>query len=213
MSEKKWEEARQAFIKRGHKATLIMDNGRYTAIDWKPEGDSYDYYINFIVDKMMGTLFITGDLGDCIATWFNPATAQDIAKYVHNIRYFISKMQTSSDKYTCDEDDVATDIRSAIEDHWTGAGESLAEKYPEFDDYEWEEFRESIPESIHRGAFYPDSQQCEFLDKYYPEWWDGSRVTTAGQKISPRVYLWAQGFQMAVKQLQEQGLLEKEEAN
>lgn len=55
-----------------HKAELIQDTERYFAVDWRKEDGSGDYYVNYILDKKRGSLIISGDLGDCIATWYNP---------------------------------------------------------------------------------------------------------------------------------------------
>ena len=95
-----------------HKATLIQDTDRYFAADWRRSDGSGDYYANFIVDKKRGSLIISGDLGDCIATWYNELTPAKLCGFIrHDVGYFISKFQASSDKYVYDEDDVLADIK------------------------------------------------------------------------------------------------------
>lgn len=54
-----------------HKATLIQDTERYMIIDWRRADGSINYYVNYILDKKRGSLIISGDLGDCVATWYN----------------------------------------------------------------------------------------------------------------------------------------------
>ena len=56
-------DAKKAFEKRGHKATLVQDTDRYTVIDWKKADGGGDYYVNYIIDKKRGSLIISGDLG------------------------------------------------------------------------------------------------------------------------------------------------------
>ena len=61
-----------------HKAALLQDNERYCIIDWRRADGSGDYYINFIVDKERGSLIVSGDLGDSIATNGVCLTVKDI---------------------------------------------------------------------------------------------------------------------------------------
>ena len=49
-------------------------------------------------------------------------------------------------------------------------------------------------------SLYPD-ELTELFAKYDDEWWN-SDFTTVGQRISPRVILWAVGYRMAMQQLQ-----------
>lgn len=76
-----------------HKATLIQDTDRYMIIDWRKENGSGEYYVNYILDKKRGSLIISGDLGDCIATWYNPVKPNELRNYIKSIDYFMSKFQ------------------------------------------------------------------------------------------------------------------------
>lgn len=51
-----------------HRATLIQNTDRYFVADYRRADGSEEYYINFILDKKYGSLIISGDLGNCIAT-------------------------------------------------------------------------------------------------------------------------------------------------
>ena len=96
-----------------HKATLIQDTDRYLIIDWRRADGSGDYYVNYIVDKKRGSLIVSGDLGDSIATWYNKIKPSDLKNYVKNdIGYYISKIQTASDLFYYDEKDVVESIQS-----------------------------------------------------------------------------------------------------
>lgn len=86
-----------------HKAKLIEDNERYWSADYRRADGSGEHYINFIVDKKRGSLIISGDLGDCIATWYNKLTPEKINSFIRNDpEYFIKKIQCSTDKYRYD---------------------------------------------------------------------------------------------------------------
>ena len=53
--------------------------------------------MNYIVDKKRGSLIVSGDLGDSIATWYNEIKPSNLKNYVKNdIEYYISKIQTAS---------------------------------------------------------------------------------------------------------------------
>ena len=45
------EQARQKFV--NHKATVVLDTDRFTSIDWQNENGSYEYFINYTLDKSM----------------------------------------------------------------------------------------------------------------------------------------------------------------
>lgn len=202
--EERLESARMSFKKRNMKAKLLLNTDRYTAIDWRRADGSGDYYCNFIIDKKRGSLIISGDLGDCIATWYNENSVHKIASYVNSVDYFIGKFQCASDKYDCDEDDVADEIKERIKERYDG------DELPEDFEDDWDDFESSITDSIHHDEFIPDTEQSDFLEEYLgDDWWDG--LDHVGQTIDIRVYLWVVGLQMAVDQLTERGELTEED--
>ncbi len=195
-------EALKAFEKREHKATLIQNTERYTIIDWRQENGSGEYYVNYIIDKKRGSLIISGDLGDCIATWYNRNSVHNIARYINSIGYFIGKFQCASDCYDYDEDDILEDIEDELKD----AG---VERTEEFED-DWDDFTSDFGDDVYRDGFHPSSDKTEFLEAYLgSDWWEGA--STWGRRINGRVFLWVAGLNMAVEQLDAAGLLTKED--
>lgn len=190
-----------------HKATLVMNNDRYTAIDWRRSDGSSDCYVNYIIDKEMGSLIVSGDLGDSIATWYNPLTVKKICGFIRNdIYYYVSKFQCSSDLYVWNREDVVEDIIANL-------GESLIEgcisdpdgcldfdDIAEFTDY----LKDEVYESEISGGFIPTEDLKETISHIDPEfdYW----LYDCGKAISLRVYLWAIGLDMAVKQLESEGV-------
>lgn len=181
-----------------HKATLIQDTDRYLAIDWRKGNGSGDYYVNYILDKKRGSLIISGDLGDCIATWYNRIDVAHVKSFVNDVPYFMGKFQCASDDYTYYEEDVMTDIQNQLEDfgvvefvndEWTGG----------IFDF-WQTVEDEVSESTSGlGKFLPTDELIKIiseLDCDYSQW-----LYSCGQRIHPRVYLWAVGFQMACEQL------------
>ena len=67
-----------------HQAKLIQDTDRYFIADWRRADGNVDYYINFILDKKRGSLIISGDVGACIATWYNALTLKNLNSYIRH---------------------------------------------------------------------------------------------------------------------------------
>lgn len=184
-----------------HKATLIQDNDRYLAIDWRKSNGSGDYYANYILDKKRGSIIISGDLGDCIATWYNKLNVANAKSYIDNVDYFIGKIQCSTDKYTYYDDDVIADIREKIENSEIDISDVYNIELGIFDmDDFWQAIEDEVAESTSRlGMFFPTDKlvkMMEMINCDYYEW-----LYSCGERIHPRVYLWAIGFQMACDQL------------
>lgn len=193
--------AKKVFEKLEHKATLIQNTDRYTIIDWRQKNGSGEYYVNYIIDKKRGSLIISGDLGDCIATWYNSNSVHDIARYIRSVDYFISKFQCSSDSYDYDEDDILEDI----EDELKEAGVDRTEEF----ENDWDAFTCDFSDDCCKDGFHPSHDRAEFLSDYLGEdWWEGS--DTWGRRINNRVFFWVAGLNMAVQQLDAAGLLTEE---
>lgn len=197
MDEKTREDCRKHFAT--HKATLIQDTERYFAMDWRRSDGSVDYYVNYILDKKRGSLIISGDLGDCIATWYNNVSAENMRSHINSIDYFMSKFQCTSDDYIYDEDDIVADIRKIITERSYDTSYCCERNC--LDESElWEEIKHEVCNSIRsRRLFVPTERLTEIIgeiDDDYLEW-----LGDCGKEISMRVYLWVVGFQMACDQL------------
>lgn len=181
-----------------HRATLLIDDERWFIVDWRrSDGDIY-YYVNYIVDKKRGSLIVSGDLGDSIATWYAPATPEDIAQYIkNNVGYYIDKMECSSHKYTYETDDVIEDIKTYISD------EDIAESGYGIIEF-WSDVEDEINNcpgmtwSVSR-CFCPSDSLIDLLSKIDGDCWEW--ISTCGRRISVNPYLWAAGFNMALEQL------------
>lgn len=191
MNKKIYETYRERFAT--HKATLIQDTDRYLAIDWRKSNGSGDYYVNYIIDKKRGSLIISGDLGDCIATWYNKLDAAKVKSYVKDVPYFMGKFQCASDSYTYNEDDTMADIKDRL-----GADFDCLDFSDSIDEF-WDDLEIEISESTSRDTFLPTSKLIEMIEQIDPDYHEW--LYSCGQRIHPRVYLWAVGFQMACDQL------------
>lgn len=195
--EKWYNHALKAF--KTHKATLIQDTERYCIIDWRKSDGGGEYYINFIVDKKRGSLIVSGDLGDSIATWYNSLTISNLKSYIYkSIDYYMSKFQCTSDKYFYEENYV---FDSMIEYLGKENIENYIESSYKFDDFQEfeEEIREQISYSIRGDEFVPTNELYEIVTDIDPDGWE--YLSECGAQIQGRVYLWAIGFNMACEQL------------
>ena len=187
-----------------HKATLIQDTERFLIIDWRRADGSGNYYVNYIVDKKRGSLIVSGDLGDSIATWYNPLTAEKIKSYIHNdVGYYIGKLQCASDKYYYDEENIVSDLKDYLQDcdeyelinaynkYTYCSVDSMAEL--------WETLKNDISGCIFGNTFIPNSDIQNFCRELNEDYWEW--LYSCGRRIHTRVYLWAEGFYMACEQL------------
>jgi len=172
-----------------HKATKVLDQEDFLILDWRKENGSSEYFVRYIVDIKRGSLIIQGDLGDCIATWYNSVTPEDMCRYINDAGYFMSKFRCSSDSYDYDREDAMEDFQSRINDYYSDVDEELIENAKDAIDEYWDE---------RHG--YLDSNITDAFQEIDQDWWDGG-LTNLGRRINGRVYLWVIGFQMACDQL------------
>lgn len=187
-----------------HKATLIQDTERFLIIDWRRADGSGDYYVNYIVDKKRGSLIVSGDLGDSIATWYNPLTAKKIKSFIHkDIEYYVKKLQCASDKYYYDKDNIVADLKDYLQDC---DDDELIAAYNEHDNYSiestselWDALEDEVSDCIYGDKFVPSESIRNFCLELNANYWEW--LYSCGERIHPRVYLWAEGFYMACEQL------------
>lgn len=180
-----------------HKAKLIQDTDRYFIADWRRADGKVDYYINFILDKKRGSLIISGDVGDCIATWYNALTLENLNSYIrYDVEYFISKFQASSDKYVYYDDDVLADIKEHFKEYeievYSGIGYDNEEEF-------WELVGEEVAESCGGKYYHPTDRLVELIENYDRDYWEW--LSYCGQRINRHVYLWIYSFNQALAQL------------
>ena len=180
-----------------HKAKLIQDTDRYFIADWRRADGKADYYINFILDKKRGSLIISGDVGDCIATWYNALTMENLNSYIrHDVEYFISKFQASSDKYVYYDDDVLSDIKEYFKEYdievYSGIDYDSEEEF-------WDLVSEEVTNSCDGNYFRSTERLVELIENYDRDYWEW--LSYCGQRINKRVYLWVYSFDQVLRQL------------
>lgn len=182
-----------------HKATLIQNTDRYCIIDWRRADGSGDRYVNYIVDKARGSLIVSGDLGDSIATWYNSLDPAKLKGYIHNnVGYYIKKIQCSSDLYDCDEDDVVEEIKHRLDESDVAEYVEESDRFDDEDEF-WEFVEDEVSGSVYRDMFIPSQELQDVIEEINCDSWEW--LGGCGKSINVRVYLWAEGFYMACEQL------------
>ena len=179
-----------------HRATVVQKDGNFFILDWRNVSGSVEYFVRYILDIKRGTLVVSGDLGSCVASWYNTVQPEQLVGYLKDVSYFMGKFQCSSDPYTYFSKDIKEDL-DAIKAEYEPCDDQEA---MEMDD-DFNSMFELLDEcDLEEHPAYPD-ELTELFAKYDDEWWN-SDFTTVGQRISPRVILWAVGYRMAMQQLQ-----------
>lgn len=182
-----------------HKATLIQDTDRFLIIDWRRRDGSGNCYVNYIVDKKRGSLIVSGDLGDSIATWFNPLEPSKLKEYIHNdVGYYIGKLQCASDTYTYDVGDIVADIKTYIDDHDVKEYVTLDDDFVNEEEF-WRFIADEVEYCCLNDRFVPGGELVNTISNIDPDYWEW--LSDCGKRIHMRVYLWAEGFYMACSQL------------
>lgn len=183
-----------------HKATIVQRDDKFFILDWRHISGAGDYYVRYILDIKRGAFIISGDLGDCIACWYNEVSPENLACYISDISYFMGKFQCASDKYCYRSEDIENDLdaikQKCLDDI------DLYNFTPEEIEEDFDEMLRILEDiNLNENACYP-SELTDLMEKYVEERWE-SDFTSIGKRISPRVILWAVGYQMAMQQINE----------
>lgn len=183
-----------------HKATVVQRDDKFFIMDWRHVSGTGDYYVRYILDIKRGAFIISGDLGDCIACWYNEVSPENLARYISDIPYFMGKFQCASDKYCYRSEDVESDLDAIKQGYLDDIGMYNFTKEEIEEDFEaMLNILEYI--GLDENTCYPDDL-TELMEKYNTDWWE-SDFAHIGKRIDQRVVLWAVGYQMAMQQIKE----------
>lgn len=204
------EQVRQKFV--NHKATIVLGTDRFTSIDWRNENGGAEYYINYTLDKEQKYLYISGDLGECIANFYgiNDIDFEKIAETINNdADYFISRFCTSTDTEYYDAERI---LKLALEE-LESSNPNLIEDYlltQPTDIMTRDDVETAILEDIENNMFEDDTifdvygnfPIFEQIDYEFRDWLP--YVAQKGIRIFPKVYYWVEGLCESVKQLKKE---------
>lgn len=171
-----------------HKAKLIFAKDGLYLIDFRREDGRREYYVRFFVDTNTSMVHIEGDLGYCISEWGNENTLLDISNFMLNVPYWIGKFCCSSDKYEFDEELARIQL------------EEDSEELKSMEDYS--DNINSIMETfdINYGLMINTNDSQEAVEALFGDLCS-CEIGYYGRKIAKRCYLWAEAFDLALKQL------------
>ena len=190
---------------------LILEDENFFIMDWRDKHGSGNLATRYIVDKKKGDLIIKGDAGDCIASWYNAVTPEDLVHYINSSEYFIGKMQCTTNKYSYHHQDVDEDLDKIKQECL-----KLLQEGNLFADVTGEELEEDFQQmqdmldyiSLSENSQYP-SDLIDLMGKYDPDWWEGE-FSRLGKRIDKRVYLWTYGYQEGVERLRGEEYVRKD---
>lgn len=174
-----------------HKATLLLHADNFWIIDFRREDGKREYFVRFIIDTNVSSVHIEGDLGYSISIWGNSNSLGNISDMMLNVPYWVGKFACSSDEYIWDEETARKQLEEYMSD--------CREEYLDGDDYD-----EMINEIM--CTFYDDRGIALDTEEAYRYWFyefklDDLNPAEFGRKIHPRVYLWAEALDLALRQL------------
>lgn len=197
MYKKLKERAQKSFTHFGQDfdAFLVQNDAHFFIFDWKDRNGSGNLATRYILDKQRGTLIITGDSGDCIATWFNQLEPKQLAGYMNSESYFVEKIQCSTNKYTYHWEDVRADVEAFFK----------SQDFSDLTDDQRGELEDDV-ERIkdlafeHAGGNWPDEYE-KLGEKYAGQYWWETDFNNFGQRYSARIFQWIYGYQEGLKRL------------
>lgn len=206
------------YMDNNFKAREIVNNDDFLIFDWRG-ADSGNLSSRYIIDKKKGTFIVTGDADDCIASWYHNVSPEDIFGYVHDVNYFIEKLQVSCPLYVFDADLAEKDFKKMISEAVHEEHENLIDfvadvtcadpasiqdevKYIFMNDFrnEMQDVFDTICD-LHGTECLSDIVDFNMSKWFGDVWGEWLPVTSAGLKLSNRVFLWTVGYQMAYTQL------------
>lgn len=174
-----------------HKATLLLHQDNLYLIDFRREDGRRHYWVRFFVDTKISSVHIEGDLGHCISCWGNENTLANISDMMLNTSYWIGKFCCSSDVYVYDEKVARKDLEN---DTYDALEAMTPDDYSDYIDSIMETFSDNSGLTLNTDASRDAMVELMGLDSL----WERPHY---GRKVHPRVYLWAEAFDLALKQL------------
>lgn len=189
---------------------LVYEDNNFFIMDWRDKNGSGNFATRYIVDKEKGDLIIKGDAGDCIASWYNRITVENLACYINSEYYFIEKMQCSTNKYTYEWAEVIEDLNDKKQEYLGLCEEGeLDEEITGFDIEEDFSEMESILSGLDLNDYtvYPD-ELTDLFQKYDSDWFES--FAGLGKRVDKRIFLWVYGFQEGLERLRGKEIVRKD---
>lgn len=98
-------------IMQNFKTTLVLEDDKLLVFDWR-DPESGNLSTRYYVDKEKGKLIISGDSGDCVASWYGRHNAEDFYAYLNDEQYFMGKINCTTNKYTYEREDIEEDLNT-----------------------------------------------------------------------------------------------------
>lgn len=216
---------------KGHVATVETAGG-LTVVTWKRPNE-WAYAMRLVFDDAARAVYLTGDLGAAVIRPTCACTVEGLAtcftqrtrdgRVDANPRYFVEKLEATTDRYRYDLDDVLADLQEYLDDYrkeheekveeareaWEADHPDDEEEFDEDafnDDEDWEDIsEENLADSLGECFFdeygiVPSGDAYELLQKLGVE---GEDIAGLGKRYHVRIALWLVAFRLIAEQLQE----------
>lgn len=166
-------------------AKIKAQNDELFALEWRNKNGSGQYMINYVLDKNTGTFYISGDLGQAVACWYNGLTPRGMVRLMNDPHYFIGKMNTSNRTYTYNGKDVEADLLELCGDYDTVL-----------------KILSAYEDCIIGTTFKPSYELKKAVRELSLD--EAILDGIAGRRIDACVFLWQLGYALAMEQLEEE---------
>lgn len=195
-------------IFKNHHAEMILDTDRFAIIDWRDE-NGVKYYINYVVDKLKGTLTVNGSCGRSIANYSHPMTIPELRTSISNENDYVNNLRITTARFEYDVDVMLEKLKSMADND--SIAEFIDSDDPDNIDKFWCAVRCDLDKIIIN-----DTDEGERLVDYAFDEFDTDGMLTyccncesdairnailEGRRIAMPVFLWSVGFNMACEQL------------
>lgn len=204
-----WENSQIAHAKRRFRDFLpdFKDYKDIQTLNWKHWDGSSNYNIRYIFDIKQRYMHISGDFGTAsfLLSW--EPTFKNTYNLISDPSYFIKKMECSTDNYVYPQQLVKFEVETYYNDFKPNKEEYDYDCQSEYEQ-DYMDFIEVIESFIlahdyHKGFVARDCEYLQDLEEMDPDYYKHE----FGKCISPRVYYWLVGLEMAYEKCVELGIL------
>ncbi len=195
------EQARKQF--KDHEATVVLRDENFFVLDWRNRNGEDYYFVRYLLDIKQGCLTVSGDVGYCVACWFNEVTPENLAHLIKDVGYFTEKLACATNSITYKDQDQMDDLNE-LEKRYLANKALSKDQRNELE----KNFARLLIEFDSTGLRGPETYPPEVFklyDKIDLDWENDPAFTTIGKRTDKRILLWSVGYRMAIEQLTKGG--------
>lgn len=176
-------------------AKYVLKNDIMDVVDWRHKDGRFYYSVRFVVDKKVGSLYVSGDLGEGMFQINSDNTS--FKEWAHfGLEYLAEKLRCSTEQTQYGSEDFFQDFLDhagicQVDDDLDVFIRSMAEQM----------------ENNENGSCIVDTDLEDKLDTYAGSDWH-TWLCDCGRRFPPRIIAWEEAMKMAAAQLEEKTMEE-----